>query len=96
MAGAAVGIAPAEVVRVADGRALALRVADGRALALRVADGAALGVLVVTVGRGEVLDDAELAIPGDNFGSVGCDDPVQATTDAEATTAAKLTAVSLT
>jgi hypothetical protein len=86
VAGAAVGIALAEVVRVA----------DGRALALGVADGAALGVVVVTLGPGEVLDDAELATPGDNFGGVGCDDPVQATTDAEASTAAKLTAVSLT
>ena len=86
VAGAAVGIGPAEFVRVA----------DGRALALRVADGVALGVLAVAVGLGEVLDDAELATPGDNFGSVVSDDPVHATTDAEATTAAKLTAVSLT
>ncbi len=42
-----------------------------------------------------MLGDAEVVTPGDNFGSVACGDPVQATTDAEATMAAKPTAVSL-
>jgi hypothetical protein len=42
-----------------------------------------------------MLGDAEVVTPGDNFGSVACGDPVQATTDAEATMAAKPTAASL-
>lgn len=85
VAGAAVGMRQAEGVRVADGRTLALRVADGRAV----------GVLSVPVGLGEVLGDAEVVTPGDNFGNVGCGDPVQATTAADASRAAKLAAVSL-
>ena len=85
MAGAAVGNEPAEGVCVA----------DGLAVALGVADGLTLGVLTVAVGLGEMLGDAEVVTPGDNFGSVTCGDSVQATTDAEATMAAKPTAVSL-
>ncbi len=54
-----------------------------------------LGVLTVAVGLGEMLGDAEVVTPGDNFGGAGRGDPVQATTDAEATMAAKPTAVSL-
>lgn len=84
VAGAAVGNGPTEGVRVA----------DGRALALRVADGLTLGVLTVAVGLGEMLGDAEVATPGDNFGGAG-GDPVQATADAEATMVANPTAVSL-
>ncbi len=42
-----------------------------------------------------MLGDAEVVTPGDNFGGAGRGDPVQATTDAEATMAAKPTAVSL-
>lgn len=84
VAGAAVGKGPAEGVRVA----------DGRAPALRVADGLTFGVLTVAVGLGEMLGDAEVATPGDNFGGAG-GDPVQATADAEATMVAKPTAVSL-
>jgi hypothetical protein len=42
-----------------------------------------------------MLGDAEVVTPGDNFGGVARGDPVQATTDAEATMAAKPTAVSL-
>jgi hypothetical protein len=100
VAGASVGIAPTECVRVADGWALrvadrrALRVADG--CALWVADGLALGALDVTVGLGEMLDDFEVGAPGDKLGSVARCDPEHATTDAVATTAAKLTAISLT
>ena len=85
VAGAAVGDGPAEGVRVA----------DGRARAVRVADGLTLGVLAVAVGLGEMLGDAEVVTPGDNFGGVAGGDPVQATTDAEATMVAKPTAVSL-
>ena len=85
MAGAAVGIGPAEDV--CD--------ADGRALALCVADGLTLGVLTVAVELGEMLGDAEVVTPGDSFGSVACGELVQATTDVEATMAAKPTAVSL-
>ncbi len=85
VAGAAVGDGPAEGVRVA----------DGRAPALRVADGLTLGVLTVAVLLGEMLGDAEVVTPGDNFGGVACGDPVQATTDAEATMVAKPTAASL-
>ncbi len=42
-----------------------------------------------------MLGDAEVVTPGDNFGGVAGGDPVQATTDAEATMVAKPTAVSL-
>ena len=89
------GNGPAEGVRVADGRAPALRVADGRAPARGVVDGLMLGVLTVAVGLGEMPGDAEVVTPGDNFGGAGGGDPVQATTDAEATMAAKPTAISL-
>ncbi len=85
VAGAAVGNGPTERVRVG----------EGRAPALLVADGLTLGVLPVAVGLGEVFGDCEAVTPGDSFGSVGCGDPVQATTDAEATMAAQPTAASL-
>jgi hypothetical protein len=105
VAGAAVGNGLVEDVGVADGLAVALGVADGLAVALGVADrlavalgvadGLALGVLTVTLGLGEMLGDAEVVTPGDSFGNVTCGESVQATTEAEATMAAKPTAVSL-
>ena len=85
VAGAVVGNGPAECVRVA----------EGRAPALLVADGLTVGVLLRAVGLGEAFGDCEALTPGDSFGSVTCGDPVQATTDAEATKATQPTAVSL-
>ena len=93
VAGAAVGIACAVCVRLADGRALALRVADGRGLALGVADRLGLGVLCGLVGL--PVGDAEAVAPGDSFGSVVCGDEVHPTTAPDANTAAMPTAMSL-
>ncbi len=78
-----------------DGLAVALSDAGGLSAALCDADGRALGVLSVAVELGEMLGDAEVLTPGDSFGSVTCGVCVQATTDVEATMAAKPTAVSL-
>ena len=89
------GIAPADRVRLADGRALARCVADGRALARCVADRLALGVLDVPVGLGEMVADAEAVAPGDKLGKVAWDDPVQPATAAAASMAAKPAATSL-
>jgi len=72
---------------------LALRVADGRAPALRVADWLALGDLLVPVGLPP--GDAEVVAPGDSLGSVACGDDVHPDTAADASMAARPTAMSL-
>lgn len=105
VAGAAVGIARAVRVRVADGRALELGDADGRGLELGDADGLGLGDLRVRLGLGEVLAlaetlaemlaEADALAPGDNFGNVVDGDDVQAATAADTSTAVKPAAVSL-
>lgn len=96
VAGAAAGNGRGERVRTGDGRVLAL----GVAVRLRPAPGAGdvlppapdgvgglgLGVLTEAVSLGEICGDVEVVAPGDNFGSVALGaDPLQATTDAEAT-----------